>query len=252
MTGETAILPENPVVLKEVSVLFGERPALDELSLSFRRGLTTVITGASGSGKSLALKAGAGLIVPDYGTVYFEGRSIQSMGEQEYQEMQARTGFHFQDAALWSNKSLKENLALPLLAADPGQTDASITGRIAEAFESVGLAVDESLRPAAVSMGQRKMISFLRAVITGPDILFLDDPGSFLDLGSLRKLLARVEKFKEDGVTIAVATNSLLIGETLADRIMVLSEGRLIAEGPYRDIMDSDDPELAAVLRDLS
>ena len=252
MDGDRAVTPDIPVLLREVSVLFSDRPALDELSLSFRRGLTTMVTGASGSGKSLTLKVAAGLIVPDSGTVFFEGQSIQDMGDQEYQRMQARTGFHFQDAALWSNQSLKAKLALPLLAADPGMSDAAVSDRIAEAFGSVGLSVDDSLRPAAVSMGQRKMISFLRAVITEPEILFLDDPGSFLDQGSLRQLLARVQSFKDRGRTIAVATNNRLIGETLADRVMVLPQGRLLAEGPYRDIMGSEDPVLTAVLRDLT
>ena len=252
MTGEHVPAAEIPVVLKEVSILFGDRPALDDLSLSFRRGLTTMVTGASGCGKSLALKAAAGLIVPDNGTVLFEGRAIRDMGEKEYQRMQARTGFQFQDAALWANQTLRQNLALPLLAADPGLTEADISGRIAEAFASVGLAVDESLRPATVSMGQRKMVSFLRAIITEPEILFLDDPGSFLDQGSLRKLLARVKAFKDEGVTIAVVTNNRLIGEALSDRVMVLSGGKLVADGPYRDIMESDDPEITSVLRDLA
>ena len=241
-----------PVVLDEVTVSFGERAALDGLSLSFRRGMCTMILGASGSGKSLALKVAAGLIVPDDGAVFFEGRPIFSMGDDEYQRMQARTGFHFQDAALWANKSLKENLSLPLLAADPTLSDSWINARIIEAFDSVGLELDSSLRPASVSMGQRKMVSFLRAVITEPEILFLDDPGSFLDLGSLRQLLARVVAFKERGVTVIVATNSRMIGEVLADSVAVLADGRILAEGSYADIMNSDEEAIASVLRDLS
>lgn len=241
-----------PVILDDVTVSFGGRAALDGLSLSFKRGVCTMVVGGSGSGKSLTLKAAAGLIVPDEGTVYFEGRPIFSMGDGEYQKMQARTGFHFQDAALWANKSLKENLSLPLLAADPTLSEEWINTRIAEAFSSVGLDSDPSLRPASISTGQRKMVSFLRAVITEPEILFLDDPDSFLDMGSLRQLLARVMDLKERGVTIVVATNNKMIGEVLADTVAVLTDGRILAEGPYADIMETDDPVIAPILRHLA
>ena len=241
-----------PVVLDEVTVSFGGRAALDGLSLSFRRGVCTMIVGTSGSGKSLALKAAAGLIVPDDGAVFFEGRPIFSMGDDEYQRMQARTGFHFQDAALWANKSLKENLSLPLLAGDPTLSDAWVNARVEDAFASLGLDLDPSLRPAAISMGQRKMVSFLRAVITEPEILFLDDPGSFLDMGSLRQLLSLVVDLKERGVTVIAAANSRMIGEVLADTVVVLADGRVLAEGPYADIMDTDDERIASVLRDLA
>ncbi len=241
-----------PLIMENVTVSFGGRAALDELNLSFKRGECTMVVGGSGSGKSLALKAAAGLIVPDEGTVYFEGRSVFSMGDAEYQKMQARTGFHFQDAALWANKSLWENLSLPLLAVDSTLSDDWISTRIDEAFASVGLNLDSSLRPASISTGQRKMISFLRAVITEPEILFLDDPDSFLDMGSLRKLLARAVEFKRRGVTIIVATNNKMIGEALADTVAVLSEGRVVAEGPYQDIMNTDDPVIAPILRHLA
>ena len=240
-----------PIVLNDVTIRFDGRAALDGLSLEFQRGKSTAVIGSSGSGKSLVLKCAAGLIFPEEGNVLFEGRSIASMGEREYQQMQAQTGFHFQDAALWANKSLGENLSLPLLAADPDLSDYVLRVKVAESFSSVKLDLDPSLRPAAISMGQQKMVSFLRATITRPEILFLDDSLSFMDHAGSRQLMARIEEFKDAGGTIIIATHDREFSGRLADRVVVLSDGRMVATGPYQEVMSSQDPALLPVLRDL-
>ncbi len=245
------MIEDVPIVLDHVTIRFEDRVALDSLSLEFQRGKSTAVIGSSGSGKSLVLKCAAGLILPEEGNVFFEGGSIASMGEGEFQQMQARTGFHFQDAALWANKSLGENLSLPLLAADPDLSDDVLRSKIAESFASVKLDLDPSLRPAAISMGQQKMVSFLRATITRPEILFLDDSLSFMDHVSSRQLIARIEEYKEAGVTIIVATHNREVTGRLADRVIVLSDGRMVASGPYQEVMSSQDPVLLPVLQDL-
>jgi len=245
-------MTDTPLILENVSLSFGTRLALDELNLAFRRGITTVVIGTSGSGKSLALKTSAGLLFPDEGEAYFEGRKIAAMNETEYQLMQSRTGFHFQDAALWANKSLKENLTLPLMAGKVNLSDREIDERVEAAFGSVNLDVDPESRPASISMGQRKMVSFLRATITHPEILFLDEPSTFMDAGSIRQLVSRIEAYKDEGRTILMATHDRRIGEKLADEVVVLFHGRLVASGPYKEVLASQDPALMAVLRDLT
>lgn len=240
-----------PIELESISIRFDGRDALDNLSLAFERGKSTAIIGNSGSGKSLTLKCAAGLIFPDDGHVLFEGKRITGMSEKSYQRMQARTGFHFQDAALWANKSLGENLSLPLLAADPEISDRILKRKVMESFESVGLELDPSLRPAAISMGQQKMVSFLRATITRPEILFLDDSLSFLDHSNARQLIARIEELKHSGVTILFAAHEREFTGRLADSVVVLSEGRLITSGPYEEVMSSRDPALLPVLQEL-
>ncbi len=240
-----------PIYIDNISIRFDGREALDDLSMGFDRGKSTAVVGRSGCGKSLLLKCAAGLIFPDDGGVFFEGHSISGMGEGQYQRMQARTGFHFQDAALWANKTLGENLSLPLLAAQPDLSNDVLRDKVAESFASVSLNLDPSLRPAAISMGQQKMVSFLRATITRPEILFLDDSLTFMDHGSARKLMARIEKFKEEGVTIIVATHNREFTDRLADTVAVLSEGQLVASGSYNEVMSSQDPVLLPVLREL-
>ncbi len=151
--------------------------------------------------------------------------------------MQARTGFHFQDAALWANKSLGENLSLPLLSTNPDYTNIDLKDKVAESFASVGLNLDPSLRPASISMGQRKLVSFLRATITRPEILFLDDPLAFMDREGSRQLMAKIEQFRDEGATIIMATHDSHLIKNMTDRIMVLSHGRLTASGAYQDVL---------------
>jgi len=241
----------SPVTLSGVSQYYTGRAALDDLSIDFHRGKTTTVIGGSGSGKSLVLKCAAGLVFPDEGQVLFEGKSISGMGEKDYQMMQARTGFHFQDAALWANKSLGENLSLPLLSTNPDFSDIDLKVRVAESFASVGLNLDPSSRPASISMGQRKLVSFLRATITKPEILFLDDPLAFMDRAGTRQLLARIREFRDAGATIIIATHDRELIEDMADRIAVLSDGRLAASGDYEDVVSSMDSDLQSLLRDL-
>jgi ABC-type transporter Mla maintaining outer membrane lipid asymmetry ATPase subunit MlaF len=237
--------------LEDVSVFFGGFPALDGVSLEIQRGLTTAVIGSSGSGKTLLLKCAAGLVFPEEGEVFFDGRSIRNMGDEEYRLMQGRTGFHFQDGALWANKSLKENLSLPLLAVDPDMPSGEIDRRVAEAFASVNLDVDPLSRPASISMGQQKIVSFLRATINRPEILFLDDSLSFLDHGASRLLISRIEDFKRSGTTLLITTHDREITGRFADRVAVLHDGRLAAEGPYTEVMASEDALLKPILREL-
>ena len=241
----------TPIVLEDITLRYNGRAALDELSMEFLKGKFTAVIGGSGSGKSLVLKCAAGLISPDEGRIVFKGMPITSMSEKEYQQMQSKTGFHFQDAALWANKSLGENLSLPLLSSHPDFTDNDLKDKVSESFASVGLNLDPGLRPAAISMGQQKLVSFLRATISRPEILFLDDPLSFMDLAGSRQLTAKIEELKDAGVTIIIATHNRDLTGRMADMVMVLSEGRLAAAGPYREIISSQDPVLLPVLREL-
>jgi len=226
-----------PIVFNGVSLYFNNRAALDDVTLEFQRGKSTAVIGSSGSGKSLVLKCAAGLIFPDEGIIAYEGTSIASMKETPYQKMQARTGFHFQDAALWANKSLGENLSLPLLSTNPDYTDSELKNKVEESFASVGLQLNPSLRPASISMGQRKLVSFLRATISRPDILFLDDPLGFMDREGSRQLIAKIEEFRDDGATIIMATHDSSLIKTMTDQIMVLTHGRLSASGSYQDVL---------------
>jgi ABC-type transporter Mla maintaining outer membrane lipid asymmetry ATPase subunit MlaF len=239
------------IELVDVGVSFAGEMVVKELTLGFFRGRTTVIIGTSGSGKSQLLKAAAGLVIPEEGEVLFEGRDIGRMNYREYQQMQARTGFMFQDAALWANMSLREHLSLPVLAAEPHLQEEEVDRRIDQAMEEVDLLRDPGVRPAALSQGERKLLSYLRATITDPEVLFLDEPTSFLDLKGSRLLVAGIDRYREEDKTLVVATHDQALGAHIADHLVVLHKGRVVAEGPHYDVMESDDPAVREVLQDL-
>lgn len=239
------------IELVGVGITFAGETVVSDISLGFPRGRTVVVIGATGSGKSQLLKAAAGLVIPEEGEVLFEGRDIGKMNYRDYQRMQARTGFMFQDAALWSNMSLREHLSLPMLAAEPQLHEEELDRRIAAAMADVDLLRDPGSRPAALSQGERKLLSYLRATVTDPEVIFLDEPTSFLDLKGSRLVVSGIDRFREEQKTLIVATHDQALGARIADLLVVLHRGRVVAAGPHYDIMESDDPAVREVLQDL-
>jgi len=132
--------------------------------------------GPSGSGKSTLLKVAAGICVPDSGEVLVEGRSLLRMSDRRLLEFRRASGFMFQDAALWANKTIFENLALPLQIHRQDLAAASVRAEVLAALRRAGLEASAELRPAQMSMGENKIVSFLRAVVLRPALLFLDNP----------------------------------------------------------------------------
>ena len=132
----------------------------------------TILLGGSGCGKSSVLKAAAGLIPITGGTVKYGENSIYGLNQKEYARMQQHTGFMFQDGALWANKSIQDNLSLPLEIADPKAKPEAVQRKIEEALDIFSMCGSLNSRPSGLSSGERKIVSFLRAIITEPDILF--------------------------------------------------------------------------------
>jgi phospholipid/cholesterol/gamma-HCH transport system ATP-binding protein len=168
-------MAEPLLELKDVVLATQDYVVLDRASVSFGRGASSVIMGPSGCGKSTLLKVAAGILLPDSGEVLLEGRPLQRLSEARLLEWRRSSGFMFQDAALWANKTIFENLALPLQFHHPSLAAAEVRRRVRASLERGGLEASEDLRPAQLSMGEAKIASFLRAVILEPELLFLDD-----------------------------------------------------------------------------
>src|SRR5579864_6711898 len=144
----------GPIIsLDDVRLTLGEYQALRGVSVSFPPGTSTVIMGPSGCGKTTLLKLAAGLIPPDAGTVRFRGRDLFLLSEKDLRGMRQINGFVFQDGALWENKSLFDNLALPLQVHFPQLTRAELERRVVRALERAGLEESAAERPAALSGG---------------------------------------------------------------------------------------------------
>jgi phospholipid/cholesterol/gamma-HCH transport system ATP-binding protein len=252
MTTEAQALPQNVIELVGVVASSQGYETLKGVNCSFKAGRATVIMGSSGSGKSTLIKVAAGLVVPDAGEVLYRGKAVSSMGRRELDKFYFETGFAFQDSALWSNQSIKDNLALPVKVVRPGIKAAELDLLLGEAVRGIGFEDSLSQRPAQLSLGEQKLISIARAMIIDPEVLFMDEPMAFLDDAACERVTALALDFKDRGKTLVVVTHSLEFAAEVADDILVVHQGKAIAQGSYEELTSMEDGIVHGVLRRAS
>jgi ABC-type transporter Mla maintaining outer membrane lipid asymmetry ATPase subunit MlaF len=238
----------DAITLRDVSLTLGDYEALRGITVAFPEGRSTVIMGPSGCGKSTLLKVAAGLIPPDAGKVLLRGQDIFLLSEKGIRELRKSNGFVFQDGALWENKTLFENLALPLEVHFPELPRTDIAKRVARALERVGLEESAGQRPAALSGGERKIASFLRALVTEPSLVFLDEPTLSIDFTMTEKISHMIHDLKARGSTIIAVTHDPQLTATLADRLVVMDAGKILVTGEFDEVKRTRDARARAIL----
>ncbi|MFW5744084.1 MAG: ABC transporter ATP-binding protein [Spirochaetota bacterium] len=237
--------------LADIAVSFEAEQVLDSFSIAFPAQVCTVIMGPSGCGKSTLLKAAAGLAVPERGSVEILGVDPARASDHELEALRGRNGFVFQDGALWQNMTLYENLALPLRYHYPELDSGAVRERVLRLAREVRATTRLHLRPAQVSTGERKVVSFARAVVTDPDLLFMDEPTTSVDAERVDLLIRKLRELKERRVTIVSVTHNARIASQIADYVLVMKEGRILRFGTLKDISRSGDPEVERILTDV-
>jgi phospholipid/cholesterol/gamma-HCH transport system ATP-binding protein len=228
------------VVLQQVSKSFGENPILRDLSLQVRAGEALCILGRSGTGKSVTLKLIISLLKPEQGQIWIEGEDITGLHARDLSRVRRKMGFLFQGAALFDSLTLYENLALPLLRLT-SKTPAEIDAIIDRVLRDVGLGDDRQRMPSELSGGMRKRAGLARALVLEPRILLVDEPSSGLDritASEIDELLLRQKV--EHRTTLIVVTHDVRGARRIADRIAVLNQGRLIADGTVEEVQHSE------------
>ncbi len=209
------------------------------LHFRLRRGEFYVLLGPSGSGKSVLLKLFSGLLPSSQGRVEIEGVNLATASKEALQGIRIKMGFIFQDAALISNMSIYDNIALPLRY-HTRWTEAEVKARVDEEMArfEVDRQYDQSI-PAQLSLGMRQRAAFARAFVLEPQLLFLDEPATGLG-GEAEFFVFKVLKdyHREKGATLLMATTARHLAFALADRIGLLENGRMVAEGSTREIHD--------------
>ncbi len=241
-------MSEQGIELREIVVRRGDTVALDNISVLFPSGKTTVILGPAGSGKSTLLKVAAGIILPDSGRVLVEGKSLSTMSERENNEFRRGSGFIFQDSALWANSTIRQNLSLPLRFHFPALTDQEIERRIGALVAKVGFHESLGHRPAESSSGERKIISFLRALVTDPALLYMDEPLTGIDHQTAERMTEIMRELKRAARTIIMVTHDPVLTSQLADYLVVLDAGRILDCGPLSQVVKSTRREVIAIL----
>lgn len=233
--------------LSGVTKSFGSNRVLRGLDLHVPEGTTLAVLGRSGTGKSVLLRCVARLLQVDAGEVEVGGRDITRADDGILREIRGRMGYVFQFAALFDSYRIGENVELPLRRA--GVPPGEARERRDAVLALVGLEGTADLYPAELSGGMRKRAGIARAIVSRPDILLYDEPTTGLDpvTGAvIDDLMVRLKN--EMGATAIVITHDIRSALRVADRIALLHEGRLRAEGSPEEIQTSDDPLLRAFL----
>jgi putative ABC transport system ATP-binding protein len=223
-----------PVIeARDVHFAFGNTPALRGATLSVSSGEILAVMGPSGSGKSTLLHCLAGILTPDDGGVWFGGRRIDEMPEQERSTLRReRFGFVFQFGQLVPELTALENVALPLLL--DGKRRADAAGRAAEWFRPLGLDGLEQRRSGELSGGQQQRVALARGLVGGPEVLFADEPTGSLDsLAGEQVMDLLVETARRRGTTVVLVTHEPRVA-AYADREVVVRDGvvhNLLAQG---------------------
>lgn len=216
------------IKLTDVSFSNIDYLVLDNINVNIKINTFTAITGKSGAGKSTLLKLMSGILTPTKGKVEIYGKDIHNLETKEILSIKKKLGFCFQDSALLSNLTIRENLALPLKFHFKNIKEDYVNKKIVEYLEKINLMDSIDLRPAQLSQGEQKMVSLIRSLIIDPEILFIDEALSNID-PSLRKVIISLIKeysSKPWGTIIAVTHNRKIIDE-LAKRILVVDEKKI-------------------------
>jgi phospholipid/cholesterol/gamma-HCH transport system ATP-binding protein len=236
------------IELKDVTVVSQDYTVLDSVNVAFSKGRSTVIMGPSGCGKSMLLKVSAGIIPPDSGRVLLGGRSLERLPAKHLQAFRRSSGFMFQDGALWANKSVFENLALPLQYHYTKLTAGEISARVNSLLEAMNLSDSPALRPDALSVGERKIVSFLRAVILEPSVLFLDEPTPSIDHQMVARMLQMIRDLRDNGCTIIAVTHDAHLTSMIASDLVVLKAGRVLEAAEMAKVRRSANREVIDIL----
>ena len=238
--------------MESVHLSMGGAGILDDISCSIKEGKTTVFIGPSGCGKSCLLKTFAGILFPRKGHVFVNGRDYKDFREKENVRFRKDLGFVFQDAALWSNLSVLDNLKLPLLFHFPEKTEEEIDEKIYALVEKIKFGDDLMLRPAMLSVGKQKMIGFLRGIINDPSILILDSPTMGTDTSISRSIENMILEYKEKGKTILLASQNNDLISRITDFMVVLDKGRVIEQGLFPEILNSGNNRMKEIFKDIA
>ena len=232
----------DPLVrIDAVHKAFGSLVVLDGVSIDFARGQTTVILGPSGTGKSVLLKHIVGLLQPDQGAVYFENENVSDLSETGLVEMRKRIGFLFQMGALFDSMTVGGNVEFPLRE----HTDLTRTDRRAKverALEMVGLGGTARKMPGELSGGQKKRVALARAIVLEPALVLYDEPTTGLDpirSDVINELILQLSK--QLGITSIVVTHDMVSANKIADRMILLYHGSILADGDPEHFAQSDD-----------
>jgi phospholipid/cholesterol/gamma-HCH transport system ATP-binding protein len=231
---------------------FGSAVILDDVSFRVETGESVAIIGRSGGGKSVLLKHIIGLLKPDAGQVLIDGENLCGLDERQLLRVRHKFGMLFQGAALFDSMTVAENIAFALRR-EGNPTEAEIARKVAHALELVELSGTENKNPSELSGGMRKRVGLARAIVYEPQIVLYDEPTTGLDpvvSDSIDHLILRVRDHLK--VTTVVVTHDMRSARRLGQRILMIYNHKLYANGTADEIFNSTDPVVRRFVNGIS
>ena len=236
------------ISFRHVSMWFGERKVLDDVSFVVDRGQTLCILGRSGVGKSVSLRILMGFLKPQVGSIRVDGQEINQFTEEEMNELRKRITMVFQNGALFDSLTVRENVAFPLRERG-GQEEDQIQQIVDRLLGLVGAEDAAQVLPASLSTGRKRAVAIARALASQPEVVLYDEPTTMVDPIIARRLGSLIQRLKQQvGFTAIVVTHDMRFAERLADTVLFLHEGRAAFFGPLKDFLASPDPHIQQFL----
>ena len=234
----------DPIIqLVQVHKSFGRLAVLRDINLKFERGCSTVVIGPSAVGKSVLLKHIVGLTQPDQGEIWFENQRIDQLDEPNLIGMRQQIGFLFQMGGLFDSMSVQDNICFPLVE-HTKTTKKQRDERCMQSLRMVGLSDIVHKMPAELSGGQRKRVALARAIVLEPKVVLYDEPTTGLDpirADLINELIVTLGQ--QLGITSIVVTHDISSANKIADRIVMLYDGRIVADGDS-DVFTKNESDL--------
>jgi phospholipid/cholesterol/gamma-HCH transport system ATP-binding protein len=233
---------ESVVCIKGLSKSFKDNEILSDVNLEIHKAENVVVLGKSGSGKSTLIKCMVGLTQPDKGAICIFGKDTADISYDELNQFRTRIGFLFQSGALYDSMTVYENLAFPLRHHKKNMGKEKLDALIHEVLENVGLPEAGDKMPAELSGGMSKRIGLARTLILKPELMLYDEPTTGLDTATAKEIsqliLNMQKKYK---ISSLIITHDISCAKMTADRVLMLKDGKIVAEGSFEDVANNKD-----------
>ena len=239
---EKSVEQEPVVRIRGLGKAFKDKSVLKEVNLDIHKAENVVVLGKSGSGKSTLIKCLVGLTEPDEGSICIFGQDMADVDYEELNRLRVRIGFLFQGGALYDSMTVYENLAFPLRHHKKNLGTEKLDAMIQEVLENVGLPDAGDQMPAELSGGMSKRIGLARTLILKPEIMLYDEPTTGLDTATAKEISQLIlDLQRKYRISSLIITHDIACAKMTADRIVMLKDGMIEAEGSYDMLFSSED-----------